>query len=357
MSKSYYKETANLINISVIGATGYTGLELMCILSCHPHANVRHLVSRNSAGSFVTDIYPNLITFKDKKFEDLDIDGIANDSDFVFTALPHAASAEICGKLLEKGVKVVDLSADFRYNDISVYEKWYKVKHPCPDINKRAVYGLTEIYRDKIKNADIVGNPGCYTTCSIMPLYPLFKEGLVNTDTVIIDAKSGVSGAGRKADVNLSFAEINENFKAYSLTNHRHTSEIEQELSLAAGKDVLISFNPHLLPVQRGILCTIYCDIAKDITAQDIYNCYDGYYGKEHFVILNKEGVLPEIKHVKHTNFISIGFVIDKRLNKLIVVSALDNLTKGASGQAVQNMNVMSGIPEKCGLENVSRYI
>jgi N-acetyl-gamma-glutamyl-phosphate reductase len=345
-----------LINVSVIGANGYTGLELMCILAGHKSVCVKHLVSRSNAGHAVCEFYPNLYPYEGKVFEDLNIDAIVSDSDVVFTALPHAASAEICKKFYEKGVKVIDLSADFRYKDISVYEKWYG-PHPDPEMNKKAVYGLPEIYREKIKAAPVIGNPGCYTTCSILPLYPLLKEKLINPDTVVIDAKSGTSGAGRKAESSLLFCEVNENFKAYSLTNHRHTSEIEQELSIAAGKDIMLSFNPHLLPVQRGILCTIYCDVSRDISGETVYEAYKKYYGKEPFVIINKEGVLPELKHVRHTNYISIGYAVDKRLNKLIIVSVIDNITKGASGQAVQNMNIMFGINEKEGLENISKYI
>lgn len=347
----------NMVNVSIIGANGYTGLELMCIFANHPEAKIRHLVSRSNAGVPVTDIYPNLYTYKDYVFEDMDAEKIAGDSDVVFTALPHGASAEICGVFYNKGVKVIDLSADFRYRDLSVYEKWYKVTHPDPALNFKAVYGLPEIYREKIKKADIIGNPGCYTTCSILPLYPLLKEKLIDEKSIIIDAKSGTSGAGRKAEINNLFCEVNENFKAYSVTSHRHTSEIEQELSFAAGKEVMLSFTPHLLPLQRGILCTIYCNIQNAITAEEIYGAYAKYYANEPFVIVNKEGVLPEIKHVKNSNYISIGFKVDKRLNRLIIVSVIDNLTKGASGQAVQNMNLMFGIEETAGLKNLSKYI
>lgn len=345
-----------MVKVTVIGGSGYTGAELLRILSGHPHAEIKHIISKNNVGKCVGELYPSILPFKEREFEDLDIEAIAADSDVVFSALPHSASAEVCGKLAEKGVKIIDLSADFRYADVELYQSQYKTVHPCPELCKKAVYGLVEINRDKIKNAGIIGNPGCYTTCSILPLYPLFKEGLVKTESVIIDAKSGVSGAGRKADLGLSFAEVNENFKAYSLTTHRHTSEIECQLSAAAGKEITLSFNPHLLPIQRGILSTIYCDL-KGAGSGDIYQCLNKYYGKEYFIILNKEGTLPEIKHIKNTNFISIGYAVDKRLNKLIMVSALDNLVKGASGQAVQNMNVMFGMDEKCGLENISAYI
>lgn len=346
-----------MINVSVIGANGYTGLELMCILANHPQVKIKHLVSRSNAGVAVTDVYPNLYAYKDTKFEDTDIERISSDSDVVFTAFPHAASAEICSKFYDKGVKVIDLSADFRYKDIAVYEKWYKVTHPAPNLNKLAVYGMPEIYRNDIKNAKIIGNPGCYTTCSILSLYPLIKEGLIDIDSIIIDAKSGTSGAGRKASTDLLYCEVNENFKAYGVTTHRHTSEIEQELSLAAGRELMLSFTPHLLPVQRGIFATIYCGIKGGADGAEIYSAYKKYYGGEPFVIINEEGILPEIKHVKHTNYISIGFKIDRRLNRLVIIGVIDNLTKGASGQAVQNMNIMFGIDETTGLKNLSKYI
>lgn len=346
-----------MINVSIIGANGYTGLELMCILSNHSDVNIKHFVSRSNSGKKVIELYPNLFNLKDIEFENLDIDKISADSDVVFTALPHAASASICEKFYEKGVKVIDLSADFRYKDLSVYEKWYNVKHPNPKMNKNAVYGLPEIYKNEIKNASIIGNPGCYTTCSILPLYPLLKDKIINPDTIIIDAKSGTSGAGRKAIIENTFCEVNENFKAYGITTHRHASEIEQELSIAAGKKIMLSFNPHLLPLQRGILATIYCDISDSITNEDIFNTYNKYYKNQPFVNINQEGILPELKHVKNSNYISIGYKIDKRLNKVIIVSVIDNLIKGASGQAVQNMNIMFNLDETTGLKNISRYI
>ena len=346
-----------MIKASIIGANGYTGLELMNLLSCHPQAKIAHIVSRSNAGIKARQLYPTLHRLGEKRFENLDLDAIAEGSDVVFSALPHSASAEVCGKLCRKGLKVIDLSADFRYRDKSVYEQWYKVKHPCPELCSRAVYGLPEIYREKIRGAQIVGNPGCYTTCSILALYPLLKEKAISPDGIIIDAKSGTSGAGRKAEADLSFCEVNENFKAYAVTTHRHTSEIEQELSLAAGRAVALSFTPHLLPIQRGILATIYCEPERGVMDGDIYSVYQKYYAGEPFVVINEEGVFPEIKHVRHSNYISIGFKLDKRINRLIIISALDNLVKGASGQAIQNMNIMFGLDERAGLEHLSRYI
>jgi len=348
-----------MINASIIGANGYTGLELLKILSLHKYVNFKHIVSKSNAGTKICDMYPQLQMYKGKNFDDLNLGEIAKESDIVFAALPNGVSAGICEELikLNGNLKIIDLSADFRYNDVNVYEKTYSVTHSCPELLKTAVYGLPEIYFDKIKNAKIIGNPGCYTTCSILSLYPILKEKLVNPDTIIIDAKSGVSGAGKKAETDYSFCEVNENFCAYGVTTHRHTSEIEQELSLAAGKKLNLCFTPHLLPIQRGILATIYCDLQKDVNAQKIVSAYQKYYKGKPFVFVNDIGVMPQIKEVKNTNNLKIGCQIDYRLNKLIIVGVIDNLIKGASGQAVQNMNIMFNIPQTEGLNFISNYI
>lgn len=345
-----------MINVSIIGANGYTGLELMQILSFHRYASLKHIVSRSNAGTKICSMYPNLTKLKDRLFEDLNIEEIVKDTDIVFTALPHAASAEICSVFYKAGIKVIDLSADFRYNSVSVYENTYKVTHPDKELLAKAVYGLPEIYKGKIKDAKIIGNPGCYTTCSILSIYPLLKERLIDINSIIIDAKSGVSGAGKKAETDLIFCEVNENFKAYGVTTHRHTSEIEQELSLAAKEDVKVSFTPHLLPVQRGIFATIYCNL-KTANKDNIAAAYKKYYENEPFVIVNTEGDLPQLKNVRNSNFIQIGYKIDTRLNRIIITGVIDNLIKGASGQAVQNMNIMFGLEETEGLSFNSRYI
>ncbi|MDR3294051.1 MAG: N-acetyl-gamma-glutamyl-phosphate reductase [Clostridiales bacterium] len=345
-----------MIKAAIIGANGYTGLELMNLFSAHPHASVTHAVSVSNADTLITDMYPALVDYRGKKFEALDPDLIAKDSDAVFSCLPHAASAAVCAEFYKRGIKVIDLSADFRYNDISVYEKTYKVTHPNPELLAKSGYGLPELYRERIKKSSIVGHPGCYTTCSILPIYPLLKEKLVDADDIIIDAKSGTSGAGKKAETAGLFAEVNENFKAYAVTTHRHTSEIEQELSLAAGKPVALSFTPHLLPITRGILATIYLKLTKDVSADGIFETYRSYYGNEPFVLVDRDK-LPTINSVKHSNYISIGFAVDKRLNRLIVVSCLDNLIKGASGQAVQNMNLMFGLDETMGLKAQPKHL
>ncbi|HEY8423416.1 MAG TPA: N-acetyl-gamma-glutamyl-phosphate reductase [Clostridia bacterium] len=336
-----------MIKVGIIGANGYTGFELMKILSSHPQADLKIMASRSEKGKKITDIYPNLTKLKHKTFDDVDIDQLSQ-TDVVFSCLPHSSSAEICSKLYYKGVKVIDLSADFRYKDLNLYESVYKVKHPAPELLNSSVYGLPEIYRDKIKNANIIGNPGCYTTSAILPLYPLIKEGIVKNAGIIIDSKSGTSGAGKKAETDLIFSEVNESFKAYAVTTHRHTSEIEEVLSLNTQSDVKVCFTPHLLPITRGILSTIYAPLNKTAAMDDIYQVYARYYQDEPFVKITSE--LPQIKWVTNTNNIFIGFRIDVKNNTLIIISVLDNLIKGASGQAVQNMNIMFGLPENTGL-------
>lgn len=343
------------INASIIGANGYTGIELINILLRHRNVTLKHIVSRSNEGVKASSLYPSLSGLTDKVFTNPDISEIASCSDVVFLALPHGESAEYAGKLYDAGVKVIDLSADFRYDNIDVYQKTYNIVHPRTDLNEKAVYGLCEINREKIKSSSLVANPGCYTTCSIMPLYPLLKNKVISKDNIIIDAKSGISGAGRKAAVSYIYTETAENFKAYSLTNHRHTSEIEEKLSSACGSEVKLSFSPHLLPVKRGILSTIYADLIDENA--DISLLYKEFYKDEVFVQILPEGQLPELKNVTGSNNIQIGFIKDKRLNKLIIVSCLDNLVKGASGQAVQNMNIMFGLEENQGLNMIARYI
>lgn len=343
------------INASIIGANGYTGLELINILLNHDNVTLKYLVSRSNAGKKVIEVYPSLIARIDLTFTNPTIEEIAQVSDVVFLALPHGKSASFAGKLNDLGVKVIDLSADFRYNNINTYQKIYGVNHPRIELNSLAIYGLCEIYREQIRNASIVANPGCYTTCAILPLYPLLKNKIISTQNIIIDAKSGISGAGRKPSLDYIYTETAENFKAYALTTHRHTSEIEEQLSVACGNNVELSFAPHLLPIKRGILSTIYTDII-DIEA-DIHSIYKEFYNQEPFIHILPEATLPEIKNVAGSNNIHIGFIKDSRLNKLIIVSCLDNLIKGASGQAVQNMNIMYGIKEDKGLNFTARYI
>lgn len=345
-----------MIRAAIIGANGYTGFELMKLIHNHPFVTLTAAASRSYAGTPVKNLYPALgFAYGDMTFTQPDADEIAKNADVVFTALPHAASAQIGGAFHDKGVKVIDLSADFRYTDIELYQNTYKVTHPRPDLNKKAVYGLCEINREKIKNANVVGNPGCYTTCSILPLYPLIKSGVISDKGIIIDAASGITGAGRKADENYNYCETSESYKAYGVTTHRHTTEIEEKLGLN-GEKITVTFTPHLLPVKRGILATIYADLKSGVTAQDINKAY-AMYGKEKFAIPLGEGVLPEIKWVAGSNVCAFGYKTDKRTNKIIIVSAIDNLIKGASGQAIQNMNIMFSLNEDAGLPIIGSHL
>ncbi|MGI6701968.1 MAG: N-acetyl-gamma-glutamyl-phosphate reductase [Christensenellales bacterium] len=344
-----------MIKVSVIGANGYTGVELMNIFTRHPAVKTVSLVSQSNHGKAITELYPGLTAYDGIYYDKPDYEYIAANSDAVFTALPHAASAEAVCVLLNSGVKVIDLSADFRYEDVSVYESVYKVTHPAKHI--KGVYGLPELFRQNIVNATLVANPGCYTTSAILPLYPLLKEKLINPDEIIINAASGVSGAGRKAEISYNYCEINENFKAYSVTNHRHTSEIEEKLGLAAGRKITLQFTPHLLPVQRGILSTIYLKPQGKYSAEEFKRVYDAYYGKEEFIKVRHDNSLPSINSVKYSNMAHIGYTYDARTDRVIVVSALDNLIKGAAGQAVQNMNIMFNLPENTGLKSAPYHI
>lgn len=339
-----------MIKVGIIGANGYTGLELMKLICAHPKAELTMAVSRSNVGAKITDMYRNLNpALKGMEFCDLDINAIEKNCDVVFAALPHGASGEICGKLFDKGLKVIDLSADFRYNDIGLYESTYKVAHPRKDLIGKSAYGLCELNREKIKSSSLIGNPGCYTTTAILALTPLLKEGLISPKGIIIDAKSGTTGAGKKSDSDYNYCEVDENFKAYGVTTHRHTSEIEEKLS------VNLSFAPHLLPVKRGILETIYTDAS--CSAADVTAAYEKFYGGEKFVSFYDEGILPELKWVVGSNSAAIGFKLDKRLNRLIIVACLDNLLKGASGQAVQNMNIICGLNEETGLTANGLYL
>lgn len=343
-----------MVNITVIGATGYAGVELMRILSGHKKVNITHAVSKSFSGQDLGDIYPSFLGHG-YALESMDFNAICADSDIVFTCLPHGTSGEVVPELLKGGVRVIDLSADFRYNNANVYEAWYKTAHKAKHLLKQSVYGMPEIYRSLISNARLVGNPGCYTTSAILALYPLLKLGIIEQSGIIIDAKSGVSGAGRKANLPNSFCEVDENVKAYAIATHRHTSEIEQELSLAADDSIMLSFTPHLVPIKRGIISTIYTTLKEDVTRNAVMKAYYMYHD-EPFVKVYEDS-LPEIKHVTGSNNCAIGFVIDKRTGRLVIVSCIDNLIKGAAGQAVQNMNLMCDFNEREGLNDTGWYL
>lgn len=346
-----------MIKVGVLGATGYAGIETVRLLSKHPEVKITRLVSHSFEGQKISEIYPNLEGVLDLECCGLDVEDIAANCDFVFTALPHGVSKDVIPGLYEKGLKIIDLSGDFRYNDVSVYEQWYGEKHPAPELLDKSVYGLCEIHRDEIKQTALVANPGCYTTTSILALYPLLSAGVVKTDNIIIDAKSGVTGAGRTTKLDYSFCECTENMLAYKIATHRHTSEIEQELSIAAGENVMVSFTPHLVPMKRGIYATCYANLSKEVSADEIEKIYKDFYKDEYFVRLVPHGKIPESNWTAGSNFINIGFEIDKRLGRIVVCSCLDNLIKGAAGQAVQNMNILMGYDEKTGLDMPGMYL
>lgn len=345
-----------MIKVAVLGATGYAGIELVRILSNHPEVSIEFLGSHSFDGQKISDVYKNFTHILDKECSELDLDEVSK-CDVAFTALPHGASKTVIPQLVQKGIKVIDLSGDFRYEDVKVYEKWYGEEHCAPELLAESVYGLCELHREEIKNARLIGNPGCYTTCSILGAAPVLAKGLAEAKNIIVDAKSGVTGAGRTTNLPFSFCECTENTKAYKVATHRHTSEIEQELSKLAGEEIIISFTPHLIPQKRGIFSTIYINLKEKHTTEEIVNLYKEYYKDEFFVRVRNAGELPETKHVAGSNFVDIGVVVDERLNRLVVTSTIDNLFKGAAGQAVQNMNILFGLDETTGLKNPGFYL
>ena len=346
-----------MIRVGVLGATGYAGIETVRLLMRHSEVELTRVVSHSNVGAVISDLYPNLKGICDLEFTGLDIDDIAQSCDLVFTALPHGASKEVIPSLYDKGLRVIDLSGDFRYDDPAVYEKWYEQPHSNPELLAKAVYGLCELHRDKIKGARLIGNPGCYTTCSITALYPIVASGCADNSSIIIDAKSGVTGAGRSASLPNLFCECTETMKAYKIATHRHTSEIEQELSHAAGEEIMVSFTPHLAPMKRGILATCYINLKEKKTTEEIVALYKDFYKDEPFIRVYDAGTLPEVKHIAGSNRVGIGVVVDERLGRAVIVSCVDNLIKGAAGQAIQNMNIMYGLPEETGLDDIAMYL
>ena len=327
--------------------------ELVRILLGHKDVEIVWLGSRSYIDQNYSDVYRNMFKLVDAKCMDDNMEQLANEVDVIFTATPQGLCASLVNDDILSKVKIIDLSADFRLKNVDIYEKWYKLEHKSPQYIDEAVYGLCEINRDKVtKDTRIIANPGCYTTTSILTLYPLVKEGIINPDTIIIDAKSGTSGAGRGAKVANLFCEVNESMKAYGVGTHRHTPEIEEQLGYACGRDDLkLIFTPHLVPMNRGILVTAYANLAKDVTYEDVKAAYDKYYDKEYFVRVLPKDVCPETRWVEGSNFVDIGFKIEPRTNRIIAMGALDNLVKGAAGQAVQNMNLLFGFDENEGLK------
>lgn len=346
-----------MISASIIGATGYVGEEIVRILSKHPHVKITAVTSQNYANQNIQQVYPNLNKSIDLCCEELSIPKIAESSDIIFLCLPHGHSASYTKEMMPYNKKIIDLGADFRFDTKEIYEKWYGVEHVLPGVLSQAVYGLPEINKDKIISARIIGNPGCYPTSIILGLAPVLKEKLIDTSSIISDSKSGISGAGRSANVSNLFTEINGNVKAYNIGKHRHVPEINQELSKLSGNNISITFSPHVVPMSRGILSTIYCKLNSILSVKEVLNIYKEYYKESIFVRILDEGILPQTKWVYGSNYCDIGIEIDEVNNRLVIVSAIDNLVKGAAGQAVQNMNIMFGLKENMGIDSPGLYI
>lgn len=345
-----------MIKAGIIGATGYAGGELVRILTGHKDVEIKWYGSRSYIDKKYAEVYQNMFQIVDDKCMDDNMEALADEVDVIFTATPQGLCASLVNEEILSKVKIVDLSADFRIKDVATYEEWYKIQHPTPQFIPEAVYGLCEINREAVKKARLVANPGCYPTCSTLSIYPLLKEGLIDPGTIIIDAKSGTSGAGRGAKVDNLYCEVNENIKAYGVANHRHTPEIEEQLSYAAGEPVLINFTPHLVPMNRGILITAYASLKKEVSYEEVKAAYDKYYADEKFVRVLEKDVCPQTKWVEGSNYVDVNFKIDPRTKRVIMMGAMDNLVKGAAGQAVQNMNLMFGLKESEGLELVPMF-
>lgn len=334
----------------IIGATGYAGGELVRLLLGHKEVEIKWFGSRSYIDQKYCDIYQNMFQIVDDVCKDDNMSKLADQVDVIFTATPQGFCASLINEEILSKAKVIDLSADFRIKDIEVYESWYRIPHASPQFLGEAVYGLCEINREQIKTARLLANPGCYPTCSTLAIYPLLKEGLIDPSSIIIDAKSGTSGAGRGAKVDNLYCEVNENIKAYGVASHRHTPEIEEQLGYAAGQKVTLNFTPHLVPMNRGILITAYASLKTEVGEEQVRAAYDKHYEKERFVRVLKPGVCPQTKWVEGSNYVDVNFQIDPRTGRIIIMGAMDNLVKGAAGQAVQNMNLMFGLDENMGL-------
>jgi N-acetyl-gamma-glutamyl-phosphate reductase len=339
------------MKVGIIGSTGYAGAEIVRILMNHPEAEIIWYGSRSYVDKKFSEVFGNMFQIVEDVCKGENISELSEKADVIFTATPQGLCASLVNEEILEKTKIIDLSADFRIKDVAAYEKWYQINHPTPQFIPEAVYGLCEINRDKIKSARLIANPGCYPTCSFLSIYPLAKEGLIDMNSIIIDAKSGTSGAGRGAKVANLYCEVNESIKAYGVATHRHTPEIEEQLSYASGEDVVINFTPHLVPMNRGILVTAYANLKKDITEDEMFDIYHSYYDKEYFVRVLDKGICPETRWVEGSNFVDVGIKKDSRTNRVIMMGAMDNLVKGAAGQAVQSMNIMFGLDEACGLK------
>ena len=343
------------MKVSIIGATGYTGAELIRLLTQHPKVDIEIITSNSFVGEKISDIYPNLTGIIDKKCEELNVEQIAEETEVAFTALPHGVSMDIVPQLINKDLKVIDLSGDYRYQDLDTYQQWYK-EHSSGELLEVGTYGLAEYNSLKIKDSSLIANPGCYPTASLLALLPLVQSSLIEKESIIIDAKSGTTGAGRKLSRGTHFSETEGNFKAYKVGNHRHRSEIEEKLSLAQEDDVEVTFTPHLLPVKRGILATIYADLSCNKTKEELIHYYNEFYDGTNFVrVLDDK--LPQLKYVAGSNYCDIGVKVNQDRQQVVIISAIDNLVKGSAGQAIQNLNLMAGWDETTGLEQIGLYL
>lgn len=340
-----------MVKVGIIGSTGYAGNELVRLLLGHKDVEIVWYGSRSYIDKKYSQVYQNMFKLVEDVCKDDNMEELAKQVDVIFTATPQGLCASLVNDEILSKVKIIDLSADFRLKDVSVYEEWYKIEHAAPQYIDEAVYGLCELNREKIKNTRILANPGCYTTCSILTVYPLVKEGLIDPQSIIIDAKSGTSGAGRGAKVNNLYCEVNESIKAYGIGTHRHTPEIEEQLSYAAGEDIKLIFTPHLVPMNRGILVTAYANLKPGVTDAQIREAYEKHYKNEYFIRLLEKDVYPETRWVEGSNFVDINYKVENRTGRVIMMGAIDNLVKGAAGQAVQNMNLMFGFEENEGLK------
>lgn len=342
-----------MIKAGIIGATGYAGQELVRLLLQHKEVEIVWYGSRSYVDEKFSSVFGNVFQIVENVCKSDDLHQLAKEADVIFTATPQGYLAGVLDEEILSNAKVIDLSADYRIKDVETYEKWYGIEHKSPQFIEEAVYGLCEVNREQVKRARLIANPGCYPTCSFLSVYPLAKEGLIDMDTLIIDAKSGTSGAGRGAKVPNLYCEVNENIKAYGVASHRHTPEIEEQLSYASGKTVTLNFTPHLIPMNRGILVTAYASYKKGATKDEIRNAYEKAYKDEYFVRLLEDGVCPETKWVEGSNFVDVNVKVDERTGRVIMMGAMDNITKGAAGQAVQNMNILFGFDEAEGLRLV----
>ena len=345
-----------MIRVGIIGATGYAGGELVRILLNHKDAKIVWYGSRSYIDKKYYQVYQNMFQLVEDICKDDNLEELAKQVDVIFTATPQGFLAGLLTEEILSQVKIVDLSADYRIKDVATYEKWYGIKHQSPEFIKEAVYGLCEVNREDVKNARLIANPGCFPTCSTLSIYPMAKEGLIDMNSIIIDAKSGTSGAGRGAKVANLYCEVNESIKPYGVASHRHTPEIEDQLSYASGEEVLINFTPHLVPMNRGILATSYAALKKKMSYEEVKAVYDKYYKDEYFVRVLEKDVYPETRWVEGSNFVDVNFKIDERTGRIIMMGAIDNVVKGAAGQAVQNMNIMFGLEENAGLKMVPMF-